>query len=116
MTKKEREKTEAVNILKEWGLNDGTVVYAKVTQVSRSGMSRHVELFMVKGEDLVDISYWAARALQWGYADRFPRGIRVSGCGMDMLFHTVNALSYAMGYGALNQSHDDKTGLRYRAI
>lgn len=125
MTKKEIAQAEAVKTLREWGVVDGTTIYAKVVRVSASGMSRHVRLYITKGEEIIDISYWAAKALEWGYAgDSYREGIRVSGCGMDMLFHTVYSLSYAMGYGALDQSHStDKNindsghyGLRYRQM
>ena len=126
MTKKEIAQAEAVKTLKEWGIKDGTTIYAKVVRVSSSGMSRHVRLYAnIKGE-VVDISYHAAKALEWGYAgDRYNEGIRVSGCGMDMLFHTVYSLSYAMGYGALDQTHskEDRNinkegyyGLKYRQL
>lgn len=121
-TKKERERSEAVETLKSWGLVDGATVYAKVSKVSRSGMHRRVHLYISKDGEIVDISYWAAKALEWGYKDGFDGGIGVSGCGMDMLFHTVYSLSYSMGYGSLNQGRDDTKndsghiGLRYRQM
>ena len=127
MNKKEIAQAEAVKTLREWGIMDGTTIYAKVVRVNASGMSRQVRLYIVDKTDgrIVDISYWAAKVLGWGYAgDGYRDGIRVSGCGMDMLFHTVYSLSYAMGYGALDQSmSDDRNinkkgyyGLRYRSF
>jgi hypothetical protein len=129
MTKKEREQQEAVDTLKQWGVVDGTTVYAKVNKVSSSGMSRNIGLYIAKvwpkekgGElQVVDISYHAARALGWPYKDGYAGGVRVSGCGMDMLFHTVSSLSYAMGYGSLCQKHDqtepeEKKGINGQTI
>jgi hypothetical protein len=138
VNKKEKEKLEAIETLKAWGLVDGTPVYAQVVQVARSGMSRRVKLYIIDPDGVPrDISYHAAKALEWGYCDTWPRGVRVGGCGMDMLFHTVDCLSYAMGYGCCDQSHGapvasmrrvgwDKTaqqpvnalciGLRYRTL
>ena len=137
MTKKEIAQAEAVKTLQGWGVVDGTTIYAKVVRVSASGMSRQVRLYFIKphedtyhnegrgiAEEIIDISYWAAKALEWGYSgDGYREGIRVGGCGMDMLFHTVSSLSYAMGYGALNQTREgmDKNqagfiGLRYRSL
>lgn len=121
MTKKEREQAEAVDTLKQWGLKDGSTVFAKVNKVSSSGMSRNIALYIVDKKEgrPVDISYHASKALEWGYREGYDGGIKVSGCGMDMLFHTVYSLSYAMGYGALNQSHDETiktTGLKYRQL
>ena len=126
MTKKEIAQAEAVKTLKEWGVKDNTLIYAKVTRVSSSGMSRKVQLFFNdKGGELRDITYWSAKALEWGYKDGYNGGITVSGCGMDMLFHTVYSLSYAMGYGALDQTYykadrvknkEGFYGLKYKAI
>ncbi len=116
MTKKETAKAEGVNVLKSWGVSHGTIVYAKVTKVSASGMSRRVQLFIIlAGQDIRDISYFAAKALGWSYKEGYNMGISVGGCGMDMLFHTVDSLSYAMGLGALNQS-DKATGLIYKQL
>jgi hypothetical protein len=124
LTKKEIAQAEAVKTLKDWGVVDGTTIYAKVVRVSASGMSRQVRLYFSKDGEIIDISYWGAKALEWGYAgDGYREGIRVSGCGMDMLFHTVYSLSYSMGYGSMNQTRDGMEknkdgfiGLRYRSL
>ena len=120
MTKKELQKQEAVQVLKSWGVAPLTVVYAKVTRVSASGMSRRIQLFIHhnnKGEpEIINISYWAARALEWGYKEGYNQGISVGGCGMDMLFHTIDCLSYAMGYGAIAQTKEATNGLFYKAL
>lgn len=144
MTKKEIAQAEAVKTLKDWGLKDGTIVWAKVVRVSSSGMSRQICLYMVAPRhnnisasifnttyDIKDITYWSAQALGWGYGgDGYRDGIKVSGCGMDMLFHTINQLSYAMGYGSICQNEGqteptEKTrngekflaiGLKYRQL
>lgn len=123
MTKKEIQRLEAVKILRGWGLKNGTEVYATVKSVSRSGMYRRVQLFIVgcsASKDskyaegrIIDISYWAAKVMEWPYNEN---GIGVRGCGMDMLFHTVDNLSYSMGYGDLAQRSEDKTGLRYSRV
>ena len=108
MNKKQREQSEAVDTLKQWGLVDGSTVYAKVNRVSASGMSRNIALYIVDKKEgrPVDISYHASKALEWGYRDGYDGGVKVSGCGMDMLFHTVYSLSYAMGYGDMCQDRD----------
>lgn len=121
MTKKEALKNEAVGVLKTWGVNPETVVYAKVTRVSASGMSRRVQLSIIgtghNGRpEIHDITYWAAHALGWSYKEGYNQGISVGGCGMDMLFHTVDCLSYAMGYGKLKQTDEDKGGLIYKKL
>ena len=123
MNKKQVAQKEAVDTLKQWGLVDGSTVYAKVNKVSASGMSRNIGLYLVRKDGSInDISYHASKALEWGYKDGYNGGVRVSGCGMDMLFHTVYTLSFAMGYGALNQTNDTTKnkdgfiGLRYKQL
>lgn len=116
MTKKEREQAEAVDTLKQWGLVDGSTVFAKVNKVSSSGMTRNIGLYIVDQKEArpVDISYHAAKALEWGYKDGYDGGVRATGCGMDMLFATIDALSWAMGYGAICQDRDQTEPIEKR--
>src|SRR4051794_37155071 len=75
----------------------GTVVYCNLRHVSRSGMMREISLHVVHKGALVSLSWDAARVLGWRINNgRSHWALRVSGCGMDMGFHTVNALSYAL--------------------
>lgn len=98
-----REKTEAVAYLRDI-LAPGATVYATVRTVSRSGMSRRIDLYTICGDSPADggkpwlarLSGFAARALGWPCNDD---GVRVDGCGMDMRFHLVDCLSHALfGY------------------
>lgn len=100
---KRREKTEAADMLRRY-LKPGSVVYATVRTVSRSGMSRRIDLYTIAadaGRDggqpwLAYLSGLAAAVLGWPCNDD---GVRVDGCGMDMRFHLVEALSFALfGY------------------
>lgn len=104
MNKKQKEQQEAVDILKGWGVLPGTKIYGNVTHVSRSGMSRNIRLSFVRDGDIVDISYWAAKVIGWTYKDGYTGGVRVGGCGMNMILHTIDCLSYGMGYGTTNQA------------
>lgn len=78
----------------------GTTVYTVLRHVSRSGMMRNISLQVVKAGNVQDITWHVARVL--GYPIRHAsgwvqdRGLSVNGCGMDMGFHLVNALSYAL--------------------
>jgi hypothetical protein len=47
--------------------------------------------------DISYLGYNIAQALDWKY-DRDREGIKVGGCGMDMGFHVVHSLGYAL-YG-----------------
>lgn len=94
-------RAEHIATLRE-NLRPGDKVYASVAHVSRSGMSRLIRLYVVQpGGSLWDITGLAGQAIGWGNdGDRW--GIPVSGCGMDMCFHTVYSLSRVLfpdGFG-----------------
>lgn len=78
----------------------GTTIYTTLEHVSRSGMMRRIRLFKLVKGDRIGLTWDVARVL--GYSIRTPRGwvqdrgLAVSGCGMDMGFHLVNSLSYAL--------------------
>lgn len=88
------ERAEAAKELRKL-LRPGTTVLVKLNHVSKSGMRRVVDLYVVKGGDLRRITWSAAKALGWGY-QRSPggtEGLKLDGCGMDMGFHAVYTLS-----------------------
>lgn len=95
-----REKAEAVAYLLKI-LSPGATVYATVRTVSRSGMSRRIDLYTICGDSPADggrpwlacCSGMAARVLGLPCDDN---GVRVDGCGMDMRFHLVDCLSHAL--------------------
>lgn len=92
MTKaQEAEKLEAINRLKEI-LKPGDTVYTVVRSVSRSGMSREIDVyFFDKKGNKFYLSYLVSRALEYKQADN--GALKVGGCGMDMGFHVVYGLS-----------------------
>ena len=99
-TKAER-KQEAIAHLKQH-MKPGMAVYTVVHAVSRSGMSRTLSAYTVnveKGRAVIhNWNYWVANALEWSMKGDY---LRVSGCGMDMGFHTVYELAdvlYGDGY------------------
>lgn len=59
-------------------------IYAKVDRVAKSGMSRHISLYIVHKNRIV--------CLNWAFGEIFGdslndnREVRINGCGMDMLF------------------------------
>jgi hypothetical protein len=59
--------------------------------VSRSGMMRHISLFVAVEGEVIDITYYAAVLLGDNRAD--DGGIKITGCGMDMGFSLVYNLS-----------------------
>lgn len=100
-TKKELK--EAADLLREW-IKPGDTIYSVIDQVSSSGMSRHIQLFCIRiskesGKPYIQrITYSAAVLLDYKQlnAPGHQDCIRISGCGMDMAWHTVSQLSYAL--------------------
>lgn len=67
----------------------GSTIYAIVRTVSRSGMSRTIDFYVVDRRDgrLEYLTGYFAHVTGW---PRAPSGaLKVNGCGMDMRFHSV---------------------------
>jgi hypothetical protein len=78
----------------------GTKVYTIMRHVSSSGMSRNISLVIANGDEVIDITYYAAHALGDKLIEsKGHRAIRVNGCGMDMGFHLVYSLSSVLFAG-----------------
>lgn len=89
------ETEEAKTRLREW-LKPGDKVYCILRTVSRSGMSRVIDLKAISPEGrILSIGYNAAAAIGYTY-DRQREGIKIGGCGMDMGFSLVYSLGYAL--------------------
>lgn len=81
----QEEKEAALAILKQWR---GHRLLAIVNSVSRSGMSRRIEFYGAEKGEISRIGYYMSKILEWPYnVDK--GGFLVSGCGMDMIFHTL---------------------------
>ena len=114
---KQQISNEAIARLKDWGMKKNTLVYGKVIHVSQSGMSRDIAFYMLDGSRMVNISSQIAQVLDWR-TDSQKNAVKVGGCGMDMVFHTIYTLSEVMGYGKMNQQEWDpkRKGLRLQTI
>jgi len=85
-----KDKTEREVIIKELKkiIEKGKrKIYQYVTQVSSSGMSRHIKSFVIIKNEPVSIDWYIARVLS--YISRDDKGIKIVGCGMDMGFSLV---------------------------
>ena len=92
-------------------LKEGQTVYVLVRSVSSSGLSRNLNLFVVNEGKIEEITYYAGHALGWRLVEKNgTRSLRVEGVGMDMGFHTVESLSYAL-FGI-----DGRNALRYERL
>lgn len=93
LTKKEKEvrAAEAKAFLKKVFRRKSTA-YTVLTHCSASGMSRSIKVLAVRGKDIVNVSWYVADLNGWGWNDK-TGSVVVAGCGMDMGFHTVYAMS-----------------------
>lgn len=76
-------------------LSDVDTIYGIVRKVSQSGMSRDIDLYIIKDNKLVYLTGYASTIL--GYSMSKDRGMTVQGCGMDMVFHCVISLAQSVG-------------------
>jgi len=84
---------ECKEALLKW-LQPGDTIYCQLKHVSRSGMYRVINLFVIKDNQPLRISGYAADLLE-GY-DLKHEGCKASGCGMDMGYHLVTQLAYIL--------------------
>lgn len=75
-------------------LRPGMEILCILRHVSRSGMFRVIDLKVIENGEMRGIGWSAARAMGYKYDKR--DGIPVGGCGMDMGFHLVYNLGYAL--------------------
>lgn len=68
-------------------LRPGDTVYTVLRHCSRSGMTRHIDLYKLEKNDRIYLSGYAATVM--GDSRSRDGAIVVGGCGMDMGFHLV---------------------------
>jgi len=93
MTKKQKEKQEAIEHLKEH-IKKGDTLYTKIVKVSPSGMSRQITVLDIKDQTPSYWSYYVSKVLDYKLKDN--GALFVKGCGMDMGFHVVYSLSQVL--------------------
>jgi len=87
-----QDRDEAIKMLRMF-LSPGDTVWGIVTHVSSSGMSRRIKFYTANKErpaDPIFLSGDMAKAL--GYPMHDDGGLKVPGCGIDMIFHCVYSL------------------------
>jgi hypothetical protein len=93
MTKKDKAKADALETLHKV-IVPGDTVFTVLRHVSRSGMMRHIDCYIMSRNAPICISSYVADAI--GYSTTKNGAIKVGGCGMDMGFHVVYSLASAM--------------------
>lgn len=97
------EQARALEFLRRF-LRKGTTVYTVLRHVSTSGTSRFIDLYVVKQNEPIRLTWSAAVMLEWTYS-RHREALRVNGCGTDVGFEAVHTLGdIVLGNGnALSQ-------------
>lgn len=116
--------TKAQTVEREAALADlhkmvkpGDTIYTKLEHVTRSGMYRVLDLYVIRDNIPLRITWSAALAAGFKY-DRKHEGLGVNGCGMDTGFQAVHSLSHALyrdGFGCIGEgcpSNDHSNGDR----
>ncbi|AWI10332.1 hypothetical protein [Ereboglobus luteus] len=88
---KDAERAEAVESLKK-SLKRGATVYTILRHVSASGMSRCLDIYTIKHDQPLRLTWSAAKVLDATYDCR-REALRINGCGMDMGFAVTSNLS-----------------------
>lgn len=104
---KRRLKEESLKRLHEI-LKPGDTVLTVLRHVSSSGMSRRIDLFTVKDNDIIFLSGYAAHVLDIKLSPK--GGLVTGGCGMDMGFHLVYNLGLAMWLKGTPEPHGRRNG------
>lgn len=89
----------------------GDVVYTKLNHVSRSGMMRHISLYIISASENSEgkpyplcIDYWAAPLVGTTISEK-NGGLKMGGCGMDMGFQAVYCLGSALWPNGTPEPH-----------
>lgn len=77
-------------------LKPGDKVFTILRSVSRSGMSRNIDLYLLEKDEKVYLTYSVAALLEYPRAK--DGSLKVGGCGMDMGYHIVHSLARVL-YG-----------------
>ena len=103
-----RERAEAIADLRKM-LTPGDVVYTRLNHVSASGMTRWLDLFVIRDNEPLRLTWSAAAATDHRYCDR-RESLKIEGCGMDMGFSAVYSLGRALWPDGTDTPHGTRNG------
>lgn len=95
MTKAEKaEQVEYQNKLREM-LKPGDTLYTVLRSVSRSGMMRTLDVYAIRDNEPMRLTWWVAAATGLRY-DKSREALAIQGCGTDVGFEAVYHLGRAL--------------------
>ena len=107
-TKKQLEQQQAKESLLEM-LKPGDTVFTRLNHCSKSGMMRVIDLFVIRDNEPLRITWSACKATGRTYNDKHD-GMRIDGCGMDMGFEAVYTLGYYLWPNGTPEPHGTRNG------
>lgn len=95
-----QQQQEALEFLRHT-VSEGATIYTVIRSVSRSGMSRRIDVLMFKGTHKYYLTTWMATLGIAGMRQSMTdwqngRGASIPGCGMDMGYHAVDSLCHRL--------------------
>lgn len=107
---KKTDKAEALETLRsQFKMVPGDTVYTVLRHVSPSGMTRWLDLYVIRDGEPLRMTWSVANALGWTY-DRKREALKVGGCGMDMGFHAVYTLGSVLWREGTPEPHGRRNG------
>lgn len=92
-TTKQTEQDEArATLLEQFHIVPGDTIWTKLDHVSSSGMTRWIDLYVIRDNEPLRITYSAAVVAGYPY-DNKREALKIGGCGMDMGFAAVYSLA-----------------------
>ena len=101
-----QERTDAIARLREW-IKPGDTVYTILRHVSKSGMTRHIGIVLMRDGGAIHPNHAVAAALDMPLR---RDAVSVGGCGMDMGFHIVYNLGMALWPNGTDTPHGTRNG------
>jgi hypothetical protein len=90
-------------------LKPGDTIYTRLNHVSKSGMMRVIDLFVIRDNEPRRITWSACQATGTTYNDKHE-GMRMDGCGMDMGFAAVYNLGSVLWPNGTPEPHGTRNG------
>lgn len=101
---------EAYDNLREV-LSPGDTLHTVLRHVSKSGMTRWIDVYKIEDGEMRFLSFWVSDLLDYPMSDKH-QGVKVGGCGMDMGFHLVYNVSRALFASGYDCIQDEENGVR----
>lgn len=109
-TKKNTVKTEALDYLRNtMKLVPGDTIFTNLRGVARSGMTRWIDLYVIREGEPLRITWHVAAASGYTY-DEKREALKIGGCGMDMGFEAVYQLGYQLWPQGTPEPHGTRNG------